>query len=77
MKKRTIKTTNRDIYNKLNMLNFNTEVIIKGIEPHHINKIINNINKHNEIITMEQIGDNYILLKRKGPINYNTYYVKR
>lgn len=76
MKKRKIITTNKDLYKKLNMLHLNTEVVIKNIEQFQINKILNNINKHNQVITAEKIGE-YFLLKRQGPVNYNVYYTQK
>ena len=73
VKKRIIITTNKDFYNKLNMLSFSTEVVLKNIEERYLYRVINNINKHSKVISMEKIGD-YFLLKRNGQINYNVYY---
>lgn len=76
MKKRTIITTDKELYNKLNMLNFSSEVVIKNIAPRHINKILNNVNKYNKVIEIEKIGE-YFLLKKESPINFNIYFRKK
>ena len=71
--KRRVITTNKEIYDKLNMLTFTNDVVIKGVSKTQINKILNNINKYSDVIDCEKIG-NYFLLKRKGPLNFNVYF---
>jgi hypothetical protein len=66
-------TNNKDIYEKLNMLLYSDEVIIKKIKCLRLNKIINNINKNDTIISKIDKGDFYILKKMK-PINFNVYF---
>ena len=73
--KRIVKTNNKEVYNKLNMLLFNTDVVIKGVDKRHINKILNNINKNKEVIELEQLKKDYFLLKKKGPMDILLYFV--
>lgn len=72
MKKRIVITSNREMYEKLNMLNFSSEVIIKNVKPIQVTKILGNINKKDNILHVEKIG-NYFLIKKIGNINFNVY----
>jgi len=71
-KRKVIITNNREIYEKLNMLNFSPEVVLKGVKELQINRILNNINSSSKILDSEILGD-YILIKKIGPINYQVY----
>ena len=73
MKKRVIYTNNREIYEKFNMLNFSNEVVLKTVKPIQIERIVNNINKKENVLQFERIGD-YYLVKRIGVPNYNIYF---
>lgn len=68
-----INTTNKEIYEKFNMLNFSSEVMLKNTKSHHIDAILKNINTNKNILESEQIG-NYFLIRKLNPINYNVYY---
>jgi len=72
-KKRVIITSNKEIYNKLNMLSFSTDVVLKGVDKRHINKILNNINRKSKVLELEELGD-YLLLKKQGPLNFSVYF---
>jgi hypothetical protein len=72
MKRKTIITNNKEIYEKFNMLNFSTEVVLKDVKPIQIERIIGNINKSNDTLRLEKIGD-YFLVKKIGHINFNIY----
>lgn len=72
-KKRVVITKNREIYNKLNMLNFSTDVVLKNVQQKDIKKILNTINKHNNVLELENLGS-YLLVKKKGPINFSIYF---
>ena len=74
--KRIIKTTNKEIYNKLNMLSFSTDVVLKGVNKRHIKRILNNINKNKKVLELEKIGD-YFLLKKRAPLDVLLYFVKK
>ena len=68
-------TTNKDLYNKFNMLNFSTEVLIKSEKCLRLNKIVGNINKGGESVLCERVGD-YFLVRKKNPIKFDVYLKK-
>ncbi len=72
IRKRRILTNNKEIYEKLNLLTFSSEVILRNVKKVQINKIISNINKHDKIVSIEMLGD-YYLIKRNKPFNFNVY----
>ena len=55
MKRKTIITTNPVIYKKINMLQFDNEVVFDNKTSLQINKIVNNINRKEKIITCRKI----------------------
>ena len=71
-RKRIIITTNREIYEKFNMLKLSQEVILRDIKKLQIDKILKTINKNNQILDIELLGD-YILVKKINPINFDIY----
>lgn len=73
VKKKVVITSNREVYNKLNMLNFCNDVVLNNVNNRQICKIIKNINKDNKILDVEKIGE-YFILKKKSPINYSVYF---
>ena len=75
MKKRNIITNNKEIYEKFNMLNFSKEVLLKNVKPPQIKKILKTINKNDNVLDFEIIGE-YILIKKKKAINFNIYKSK-
>ncbi len=72
-RRRNIITTNREIYEKFNMLNFSPEVILKNVKKVQVEQLLKNINKGNKVLDMELIGD-YIIVKKINPINFNIYH---
>lgn len=75
--KRTIRTSNKEIYDKLNQLMFNPEVVLNNIKLQYMNQVINNINKHQNIVVLEKIDDYCFKLRRKQPLNILVYYVRK
>lgn len=73
MKKKIILTNNKEIYDKLIMLNFSNEVILKTLDTTYIDKILKNINREGNKISMEKVGE-YLILKKLNPINFSIYY---
>ena len=71
-KRKTIITNNREIYEKFSMLHFSPEVLLRGVKAMQVNRILKNINKKSEILDSEIIGD-YIIIKKKKPVNFNIY----
>jgi hypothetical protein len=71
-KKKTVITNNRQIYEKFNMLNFTPEIMLQGVKGDQINKILKSINRSEQVLTTEKIGD-YILVKRIREMNFKIY----
>ena len=74
MKKRknSVSTSNKEIYEKFNLLHFSPEIILKNVTKRQVGKILSNINKNDSILEVSKIGD-YLLVKRMKPINFNVY----
>jgi hypothetical protein len=72
MKKRIIRTNNREIYEKFNLLHFSPEVVLLKSNIIQINKIIKNINKNFDILEAQDLGE-YIIIKKKHPIDFSVY----
>jgi len=75
-KQKRILTKNKEIYSKFNTLFFMNEIVLTTATDYQINKILNNINKENVILTKEKIGD-YILIKKVGPLDFSIYLQKK
>lgn len=75
VKRKTIITNNKEIYEKFNMLYFSPEVILKDVKHVQVKRIINNVNKSKKILDMELIGD-YIVVRKVNPLNFNIYIKK-
>ena len=65
-KKILIQTINKEIYQKLNLLNIVPEVILKNTEIGDLNKIIKSINRKFNIVEAEILGNNMILVRKKN-----------
>jgi hypothetical protein len=72
MKTHRIITTNKEVYEKLNMLNFSSEVLIKSDKNLKLSKILNNVNKRGNVVSYEKVGD-YTLVKKVNPVSLNIY----
>ena len=71
-KKKTIITNNKEIYQKFNMLNFSTEVLLKDVKDVQVEKILRNINRTGQVLDMEKVGQ-YIVIKKINPLNFKIY----
>lgn len=63
-KKVVMQTVNREIYNKLNLLNIVPEVIIENNNK-EITRIVNFINKKNDSVEARILSNNMVLVKKK------------
>jgi hypothetical protein len=73
MKKRIIKTSNKEIYEKFSMLHFLSEITLKNVEKFQVERIIRNINGDSRILDMELVGD-YIIIRKINPFKFDIYY---
>jgi len=71
-RKKIIITNNEEIYEKFNMLNFESKIILENVKAVQVNKIINNINSPSRILN-SKIFDDYIEVERINPINFIIY----
>ena len=72
MRKKNIITNNKEIYEKFNLLNFSSEVVLENVKEFQIHRILKNINKKEKILSIEKVG-NYFLIKKVGALNFNIY----
>jgi len=72
VKKKTIITTNKEIYDNFILLNFVSEVLLKNVKQVQITRILKNINKKDKILDMKKFDD-YIIVKKLNPLNFNIY----
>ena len=74
----SIRTSNFDIFNKLNLLKIQDTVIIKNnpMNRRHLGKIINNINNSTEYVEAI-LGPETITLRRRQPFHFNIYHSRR
>lgn len=59
-----VETSNLELYNKLNALIFTNEVVVKNVSKRVLSKVLNNINRYENRIELEKIGEYYILRKK-------------
>jgi len=71
-RKKIIITTNKEIYQNLNMLTFLPEVTLKDVKSMQIDRIIRNINKNGKVLDIEKIDDIYTI-KKVNAINFKIY----
>jgi len=72
-RKKIVITNNKEIYEKLNMLMFSNEVLLKDVKDIQVDRILKNVNKNSDVLKSERIGD-YILVKRVGTLNFTVYF---
>jgi len=74
MKKKIIRTTNKEIYEKFSMLKYAREVaILDSGNSRYISRIVKCLNNGSNLIDVEKAG-NYIIVKRKGYLNFDIYF---
>ena len=72
VQKNIVRTSNKELCKKLNMLYITPEVLLEDVPLRHVERILKNINKHGVIVELKAF-DKYFVLKRKGVPNYNVY----
>ena len=75
MRKKIIKTNNKEVYHKMSMLKFFPEVVINSGngKDRYISKIVKSLNADGNVIDIERVG-NYIVLKKRGVLNFEIYH---
>lgn len=72
MRRKTVITNNREIYEKFSLLNFSSEVVLRNVKSIQIERILENINRKEKVLDLEIVGD-YFVVKKIGQINFNIY----
>lgn len=67
-----MKTNNKEIYQKLNLLNIVPEVIIENNNK-EISRILKYINKRSDSIECKIISNNMVMLKKKNNVKLDIY----
>jgi len=73
IKRRVICTKNREIYEKLSLLNVSPEILLKNVSSQHLDKVLGNINRGKKILESERVGG-YLVVRKVNPINFNIYH---
>ena len=68
-----VRTKNREIYEKLNMLHLSQEVVLTDVPAVQIQRILRSINKDKKVLDMVDLG-RYIVVKKVNPFNFNVYH---
>ena len=71
-RKKIIRTSNKEIYEKFSLLHFSPEIVLKKPSNYQLGRILKNINKDMIVLEAKDLGD-YILVRKKGPINFKIY----
>lgn len=71
-RKQIIRTKNKEVYEKLNMLRFLPEIILTTTPRNQISRIIKSINRDFELLELKNIGD-YLVIKKKRPFDFEVY----
>jgi len=71
-----IRTTDGELFTKLNSLKFTDEVVVHATKKKSLNRILTNINKKDHRVSSQKMGDR-IILKRLKPVNFNVYMIRR
>jgi len=72
-KRKVVITSNREIYEKFNMLHFSSEIVLQGAKKIQVDRILKNINRKGKLLDSELIGK-YIVVKKLRPVNFTIYF---
>lgn len=72
MRKHTIITKNKELYEKFNLLNLSSEVVLNNTKNVKLNQILKKINRDGDVLSCERIDD-YIIIKKLNPVNFSMY----
>jgi len=72
IKKKIIRTTNKEIYEKFNQLHFSDSILLENTSKQQLGKILKNFNRTDKILEIEKIGEKFIVRKR-GPLDFSIY----
>lgn len=71
-KKKVIRTSNREIYEKFNLLHLSSSVVLENAKKQDLAKLMKNINSNGNVLELKEIGG-YFIIKKKAPLNFSIY----
>jgi len=74
-KKKVIRTSNKEVYEKFNLLNFSSSVVLENARKQDLTKLIKNINRNGIVLELNKVGD-YFIIKKKAPLNFVIYFTR-
>ena len=74
-RKKIIRTSNKEVYEKFNLLNFSSSVLLENAKKQDLTKLIKNINKNGLVLELSNVGE-YFVVKKKAPLNFVIYFTK-
>jgi len=78
MKKKNIVTNNKEVYNKLNMLNFTSHILLENVklDDKRFQRLLSNINKPIKVVSASTAGE-FVVVKKLKDLNLNVYLQKK
>ena len=73
--KKVIRTSNKEVYEKFNLLNFSSSVVLENAKKQDLTKLLKNINRNGTVLELSTIGE-YFIIKRKAPLNFVIYFTR-
>jgi len=71
-RKKIIRTSNKEIYEKFNQLHFSDTILLEKTNQQQLGKILKNFNTDSITLEMEKLGEKFII-RKKGPLNFSIY----
>lgn len=71
-RKKVIRTSSREIYEKFNLLHFSSSIVLENTTRQQLGKLLKNVNKTAEILEVKEL-DGYIIIKKKAPLDFAIY----
>ena len=72
-KKKVIRTSNKEVYEKFNLLNFSSSVVLENAKKQDLTKLVKNVNRNGTILEISKAGD-YFIVRKKAPLNFVIYF---
>jgi len=74
-KKKIIRTSNKEVYEKFNLLNFSSSVLLENAKKQDLTKLLKNINSKRTVLELSKVGE-YFVVKKISPLNFTIYFTR-
>ena len=74
-KKKVIRTSNKEVYEKFNLLNFSSSVLLENAKKQDLTKLLKNINSKRTVLELSKVGE-YFVVKKISPLNFTIYFTR-